>query len=106
MSGGKKSGAMTFRKVPQLAEFHMPVAKDTRIGRSALPVLTAKIVENPLKVFAEIQHMELYPQLIGNHLSLCLRVAGTVVCNHEHAFAVKTIPAQQRRGGRTVHSAA
>jgi hypothetical protein len=50
--------------------------------------------------------MELYAQFHGNHFGLCLRMAGFVVRNHEHALTVKTIPAQQCRGGRTVNSPA
>jgi hypothetical protein len=84
----------------------MSVAKNARIGRPAFPVLTAKIDENSLKIFAKIQHMELYAQFPGNLFGICLCVVGIIVRIHENALTVKTIPLQQRSGGRTVHSAA
>jgi hypothetical protein len=58
MTCGEQLCAIGLSKFPQFSEFDISVAKNTRVRRPAVLILTAEIIDDLLKIFAEVQHVQ------------------------------------------------
>ena len=117
VAGGHPRNPQRVRVANEPPELDPGVARDTRIGRAALPIFVDEILDDGLEGVREIQHIELDAQLVRHRARVgrvlgraaparvTVRVAGHAQA-HEHARDLKPRVAQQPGRHRRIHPAA